>query len=362
MFNGDRLALARKRKGLTKTALATQAGITTRALNAFENNEYAPSGETEQKLAEVLGFPPAFFTRHTLDELSEKGVSFRSLKRMTAAQRNTALAAGSFAIEISRWLNQRFDLPTPDVPNLAGEAPADAAQILRQEWGLGQLSISNVIHLVESKGVRVFSLFENCEEVDAFSLWHSGQPYIFSNRIKTSAHRRFDIAHELGHLVLHRHGAPTGPLAEREADQFAASFLMPPDTVKAAVPYFVDVDVLIRLKAKWMVSVSALARRLKDTGMISEWTYRSLCIEISQKGFRKSEPNDYPHETSRIWEKVSSLLRSEGKGVIEIADQLDLPSDEVEKLLWGLTTLGLTSTTGPRVPTNPKGNLRLVEN
>src|SRR5690606_38595142 len=125
----------------------------------------------------------------------------------------------------------------------------------------------------ESKGVRVFSLYENAREVDAFSMWKGGTPFVFSNTIKTTAHRRFDAAHELGHLILHKHGAPNGPEAEHEADQFAAAFLMPADTVKAVSTRAETVSDLIRLKQKWMVSVSALARRLKDTGMASDWQY-----------------------------------------------------------------------------------------
>jgi Zn-dependent peptidase ImmA (M78 family)/DNA-binding XRE family transcriptional regulator len=361
MFSSERLALARRRRGFTKKHLAEEAGITVRALTAFEADEYPPADETILRLAAALRFPPAFFEGEALEEVDELGVSFRSMKRMTAGQKHSALAAGSFALEIDRWLGQRFKLPEPDLPDLRGEAPDAAARIVRMEWGVGSYSIKNMVHLLESRGVRVFSLYENAREVDAFSMWKDGTPFVFSNQLKTSAHRRFDAAHELGHLILHKHGAPNGPVAEREADAFAAAFLMPSDTVKAATSGLETVDDLIRLKHKWKVSVGALARRLRDTGMATEWNYRTLCIRISERGYRTSEPEDYPPERSMVWEKIMASLRATGSGPQEIASDLALPPDEVEKLVWGLVTIGLTSSGTVPFPSDRRGNLKLVE-
>src|SRR5205807_2630424 len=124
-------------------------------------------------------------------------------------------------------------------------------------WGLGQLAISHMVKLLETKGVRVFSLVENAKEVDAFSTWKGGTPYIFLNTYKSSSHNRYDAAHELGHLVLHKHGAVGGQVAEKEANLFAAAFLMPRSSVIAAAPRFATMPHLIQLKRKWLVSVSA---------------------------------------------------------------------------------------------------------
>lgn len=361
MFNADRLALARRRRGFTKTRLAEATGLTVRALTAFENDEYPPAEDTAERIANALRFPAAFFHLEAVDEVDEGTVSFRSLKRMTAAQKHSALAAGSMAFDINNWVDRRFRLPSADIPDLRGEEPAEAARIIRSEWGLGTYSIKNMVHLVESRGVRVFSLMEEAREVDAFSMWKGATPFIFSNQKKTAAHRRFDIAHELGHLVLHKHGAPSGPLAEREADAFAAALLMPADTVKAATTGLETLDDLIRLKTRWMVSVGALARRLRDVGRASDWHYRTLCIRISERGYRTSEPNDYQPEKSMIWEKIMTSLRESGSGVAQISSELALPSEEVEKLVWGLVTIGITTSTGPRLASTRRANLRLVE-
>jgi Zn-dependent peptidase ImmA (M78 family)/transcriptional regulator with XRE-family HTH domain len=361
MVNADRIALARRRRGFSKKNLADAANLTPRSVAAFEAGEYPPSEETLERIANALKFPIAFFIGEALEEIDADGVSFRSMKRMTAAQKHAALAAGAFALEINRWVIKKFKLPEPAVPNLSGESPEAAARIVRHEWGVGNYSIPNMVHLLESKGVRVFSLYENAREVDAFSMWKEGTPYIFSNRIKTAAHRRFDAAHELGHLVLHKHGAPNGPVAEREADAFAAAFLMPADTVKAAASGVETVTDLIRLKKNWMVSVSAMARRLRDIGMISDWHYRNLCIRISERGFRTSEPDDYQPEKSLIWEKILASLRASGGSAAQISDELAIPPEEVEKLIWGLVTIGLTAPSGPVYASTRKPSLRLVK-
>jgi Zn-dependent peptidase ImmA (M78 family)/DNA-binding XRE family transcriptional regulator len=361
MFNPTRLTLARKRRGLTKKELAGLVGITTRSLTAYEADEYPPADDTLEKLAHALEFPAAFFSGDNLDEPDESIVSFRSMKRMTAAQRHAALAAGAFAFALSEWVNKRFALPRNELPNLAGEKPEVAAEIIRQEWGIGQLSIAHMVRLLEAKGVRVYSLVENAREVDAFSLWRNDVPYIFLNSYKSSVHARYDAAHELGHLVLHRHGAAGGQNAEKEANSFAASFLMPHASVIATAPRFATLPHLIKLKKKWIVSVSALARRLYDLGLSSEWHYRTLCVQISEKGYRTKEPDDSPRETSRVWEKVLAALRHEGVTKDHIADELALPSAEIEKLVWGLVTIGLSNPEGPLFRSERRAELRLIK-
>src|SRR5262249_25369006 len=112
----------------------------------------------------------------------------------------------------------------------------------------------NMVHLLESKGVRVFSLAQECREVDAFSLWRGELPFVFLNTMKSGERGRMDAAHELGHLALHRHGGPGGRDAESEADRFASAFLMPEGSVLALGLRNPRVDQLIKLKKKWKVS------------------------------------------------------------------------------------------------------------
>ena len=143
-----------------------------------------------------------------------------------------------------------------------------------------------MIHLLEAKGVRVFSLVEETRSVDAFSVWRSNKPYVFLNTMKTAEHSRFDAAHELGHLILHKHGGPKGRTAEDEANRFASSFLMPSADVRARMPIVYGLDHIIREKVRWKVSAAALTYRLRQLRLTSEWENRQLCIQIARNGYR----------------------------------------------------------------------------
>ncbi|MDD5387765.1 MAG: XRE family transcriptional regulator [Gallionellaceae bacterium] len=354
-FNPSRLTLARSRRGLTKTKLAEMLGVEVRSITAYENDEFRPDPQRLLELAEKLHFPVQFFFGDDLEEISPDIVSFRSMSKMTAGQRDSALGAGTIALILNSWIEDRFSLPFADLPDLSQEgSPEAAADTLRRLWGLGELPIKNLIHLLEAKGIRVFSLSIDTAQLDAFSMWHSNTPFMFLNTRKTCEHSRFDAAHELGHLVLHRHAGAKGQEAEREANAFASSFLMPRSSVLAKAPHMATVEQLIRFKPYWTVSVAALAYRLHDVGLVSDWHYRTLCIELAKRGYRKKEPNEAPRETSQVLAKVFSALREEGVTKSDIASALHIHVGELDQLVFGLTLTGLCSSSSPHKQSESK--------
>src|ERR1700676_1899382 len=228
MFNPTRLSVARKRRGLTKSDLARKIGVDLSSVTAYESGEYPPRSDTTEQIARALEFPLEFFEGNDLDVPQSDTASFRALSKMTATQRDIALSQGAIAVELNQWLDDRFELPPPDLPDLSREtSPEAAAESLRRLWSIGELPVRNMIHLLEKYGVRIYSLAIDSREVDAFSWWKGPTPFVFLNNKKSSEPNRFDAPHELGHLVLHRHAAPQGREAEREADTFASAFLMP---------------------------------------------------------------------------------------------------------------------------------------
>lgn len=360
-FNPSRLTLARKRRGLTKARLAKAVGVEPRSITAYESGEFGPDEERLQKLASVLRFQVPFFQGDDLDEPSPDCASFRALTKMTASQRDIALGCGAVALMLNEWIESRFELPVADLPNLSGTEPEAAAYVLRQQWGLGELPIKNMVHLLEARGVRVFSLAIDATTVDAYSMWRGRTPFVFLNTNKSAEHSRFDAAHELGHLVLHRHGPPQGQVAEREANAFASAFLMPRSSVLAHVPKFATLDAIIDRKKIWSVSVAALNYRFHTLGVLSDWHYRSLCIEIAKRGFRTQEPLEMKRETSQVYAKVFSALREEGVSKRDIAQDLAVLPDDVEQLVFGLVITGISGSEKPPTSSRTKRpSLRLV--
>jgi Zn-dependent peptidase ImmA (M78 family)/DNA-binding XRE family transcriptional regulator len=368
VFSPSRLILARKRRGLTLTALSREAGVSIRSISDYENGHASPSVETVRTLAKSLAVLPGFFSLPPVDEIPVDAVSFRALSKMTRRQRDMSIACGSLGVEIGRWIRERYETPIAQLPTLAhfsgqGEdagAPAMAAEILRARWGLGTQPVGNLVHLLEAHGVMTFSLTGYAREVDAFSFYYEGNPYIFLNTVKSGERGRFDGAHELGHLILHcGEDAPRGPDAEREADAFAAAFLMPEADVRANFRYNPDLQEILDRKIRWQVAAMALTYRLRSIGLLSEWLHRTTCINLSRMGFRSGEPGGIPRESSQLLAKVFSDLRSSPTDLAELKDSVGVSLSDVSDLVFGLVP---TVQPGGALPTGPTTrNLRLVD-
>jgi Zn-dependent peptidase ImmA (M78 family) len=337
MFNIGRLELARQRRRYTAKSLAERANVAPVTLSRIVNRQQIADEATIEKLISALDFPRSFFFKDDVDSIDAQSASFRSLTAMTARERDAALSAGSLAYELADWVRTRFNLPAADILDLGHERdPSSAARMLRQYWSIGEKPIGNMIRLLEAKGVRVFSLAENTRNVDAFSCWRNDEPYIFLNTFKSTERSRFDAAHELGHLILHKHGGPKhGRSAELEAHAFAASFLMPRDDVLARIPFVTSLKQVVKEKKRWGVSVAALAHRLHRLGCITDWQYRTFCIQINRT-YGTNEPDALAPERSSVWQMVLTELWKEGVARHHIAAEMSIPDEEMENLLFGL--------------------------
>jgi Zn-dependent peptidase ImmA (M78 family)/transcriptional regulator with XRE-family HTH domain len=339
MFEETRLKLARARRGLTAKALAERAEVSVDTIKRLEKGQNDPEPQTVEKLARALGYPEAFFFGSKVDAVDAGAVSFRSFSKMTAKERDASLGAGSVGLMLSGWVEERFGLPEPQLIDLSYESdPEVAAAHMRQYWSLGQQPVTDLLALLEAKGIRLFSLTENTASVNAFSFWRGGKPFMFLNNFKTAESSRFDAAHELAHLVMHMHGDPKkGRNVEREANAFASAFLMPAEDVKARIPRRITTDIVIRAKARWRVSAMAMAYRLHQLNRLSEWQYKSICIDLTKRGYRTGEPSGICREKSKVWRQVLTMLWKERVTKADIANELGLPVDEVEGLIWSLT-------------------------
>jgi Zn-dependent peptidase ImmA (M78 family)/DNA-binding XRE family transcriptional regulator len=336
LFEPTRLTVARQRNRMTKAKLAEGIGVSLRMISLYESGRKSPSHETLARIATVLGFPVEFFGREAPDLFSAEAASFRSLAKRTGRERDAALAAGVLADDLSSWIASQYGLPVPKVPDLRGIDPETAASLLRREWGLEGKPIANTIRRLEYLGVRVFSLSESGTAIDAFSLWRDDIPFVFLNTQKTTEHSRHDAMHELGHLVLHKHGAPQGQRAEREADAFASAILLPKEHIISESVEYPTLDDLIPKKRRWKVSLASYVYRLHRLNKITDWHYHLLFKEMTQRGYRVGEPDGLPREGSQVLEKVFAHLRKKGISKRNVADKLCIPFAELEKLIFGL--------------------------
>lgn len=348
-FNPSRLTLARKRRGMAKLALAGLIGVDRKTIHSYEVGITVPEENVLSRIIDALDFPREFFFGEDIEEPSILSGSFRSMSKMSASVRDMATSQARFGLHLSAWIKQKFEIPSVQIPDVSLTSdPEAAAEFVRRSWSLGTLSIRNMIHLLESKGVRVFSLALDAREVDAYSMWTDEIPYVFLNNKKSAEHSRFDAAHELGHLVLHKHGSPRGIEAEKQANTFASAFLMPRSIVFAHAPRFPTYNTLVSLKTTWGTSVAAVAYRLHELGLMTDWQYRGICIEIAKRG-RDKEPNPAPRETSMVLPKIFASLYEDGITRSRVAQELAIPISELEQLLFGLTMTGIVGG-GKRTP------------
>jgi len=155
-LNPSRLEFARTRRGWTKARLANELGVQVRSVQGYESGEYAPEPERLSQISSLLQFPENFFVGDDLPLIEEHAASFRSMSKMSATLKRTALGFGTTAFLLNDWIEERFRVPEADLPDLSDLSPEDAAATLRRIWGLGEAPIGNLIHLLELKGVRVY--------------------------------------------------------------------------------------------------------------------------------------------------------------------------------------------------------------
>jgi Zn-dependent peptidase ImmA (M78 family)/DNA-binding XRE family transcriptional regulator len=361
VFYPDRLTWMRRKRGMTKTSLANEIGVDLRSMSAYEAAEFEPLGENLKRLCSVLNVTDDFFAKGPFEGPETSQVSFRSLSKLSASKRDQALGSAAIAFALCNWLEARFDLPTVSIPDLREDQdPEQAAMSLRYMWGLGEKPVSNMTHLLESKGVRVFSLALDMVEVDAFCTWNDDVPYVFLNTKKSNARRRFDAAHELGHLVMHRHGEYDGRTTEKEADEFASAFLMPRNGFAPTAPRLPDLRNIIPSKSQWGVSVAAYVVRLRKLDLITEWHYRTLFKQLSQRGYRKKEPFDHRPELSRLAELILMDLRSEGIGYKDVADIIGVSKEDISDLLFNIAIFNVGDGNSSSSGGGSKDHIRLA--
>jgi len=290
-FNPEMLTLARMSRGVTQTELATSVETTQGRLSKIEHGFFVPDDQLIHRLSMALKYPREFFFQpgyiNTLPSWfhrKRKHLSQTTLDRIHAeiAIRILNIVKLLMATEIKAV----HPVPQFDLDNFEGNVE-DIARAVRAQWTLKRGPIDNLVGTLEKAGVLVIPCDFGATEVDAVGMRLQGlPPMVFMNATAPTDRVRFTVAHELGHLVMH--SFPTENM-EREADRFAAEFLMPEHEIR---PQLIDVslNILAVLKRVWRVSMAALLKRARDLRAITEKRATALWKQISALGYRKREP------------------------------------------------------------------------
>jgi Zn-dependent peptidase ImmA (M78 family)/transcriptional regulator with XRE-family HTH domain len=328
-----RLTEARLAKHMSRAELARELDVTGQAVGYYETGERRPDMSTLLRISEILKQPVSFFLKPTsVSQTGEIGTRFfRSVGPKTQKTNNALQVKTKWLWEIVDFISREIRLPAVDLPQFEARTGSseysladieDIARETRRQFGFGDGPISNMVATLETRGVVVTRFEIEDGAIDAFSCWVGGRPYVMLGSDKRSSCRsRFDAAHELGHLVLHRDitqedisDKKTLARIEREANWFAGSFLLPREKLLQEF-YSTRMSHLEGLKARWRVSMQAIAHRAKDVGAIDEYQYILFRKQISHNKWLSVEPldRDIPLEQPAFLLKCWKLLVERGK-------------------------------------------------
>lgn len=367
----QRIRQARLIRGLTIQELANKLSVTRQAVSQYELGQTAPSAAVLGEMVRILNFPLSFFYKPIESDnlFNSDNAFFRSYATANKKEKEQQIQRANLLVEIYKYLSEFIEFPKVnlanlssfDIENLNDDLIEKIAIYVRKSWKLGLGPISNVTLLVEKNGFIVTRNETNYQEIDAFSyLLPEGRPIIFLSADKKSAARtRLDIAHELGHILLHQ-GIEKGLINDKkifdkiedEAYRFAVAFLLPEESFLEDV-ISTSLDHFIFLKERWKVSISMMIRRCKDLGVLSDSQYTYLMKQISRRKWRKKEPLDdvlEPENPVLLRRAIEKLFEEEILTCDQLVEDLKMPIEEIESL----TNLepGTLSRRGQVIPIN----------
>ena len=370
-FRGERLQSARLYRGLTLTELSRQTGINKQSLSQYENNKKGsnPSYERVLEMARALRFPRDYFLEmdgcHTMTEVTY----FRSLASSTKMSRTSQSIKLEYVAKIYEILSQYLEFPQLDIPTVNftanddefDDAAEDAmlqeiesiANMLRIRWGLGEDPISDLQGVMEQHGIIVTAFDVEDTKIDAFSqrtILDNSEIFFVavSEGTLSEVRTRFDMAHELGHILLHPWSESLDLIEkdefkrrEQQANMFASALLMPRDRfTKDVSAYPTDLDYYLFLKKRWGCSVQAMVMRSHRLKLITDNQYQYMMRQVSKRGWKKWEPDDVLYSISEnLFQSAINLLINEGgitaQDIMKTFSKygVTMYPEEIEKLL-----------------------------
>lgn len=308
------LRLARQRLGYTQKHAAEQLGIVQPLLSRFENGVSDPDEAFLTKASGVYRVPIEFFA--SLDPVYGPPVSVHPMTRAKSDVTSRELEMITAELNVRLMHLRRFlesvdfapkaTIPSFDVEQYGG--PERIASTLRAHWSMPPGPVKNLTQWVERAGVVVGLSKFGGASVSGVTFKVGGlPPLILLNSLHPADRMRFTLAHELGHLVMHRF--PTIEM-EDEANSFASYFLMPTADIK---PLFfgrkITLELLAALKVEWKVAMQALLMRASSLKLLTPNQNRYLWQQISARGWRLREPAelDFSCEEPQV---IKSVLKT----------------------------------------------------
>lgn len=328
------IQLVRVARGLTQTDLAKKAGLSQGVVSKAEAGTVELDADRLSAIATQLAVPVerltsseptggvlsacAFHRKRNSLPVSDAN-RIRANLDLRRMQVEALVPMSEFGVTIERTPPSDDDWDNPETIALG----------VRDAMSLGDGPIPDLVAAVEATGAVVIVADLGAARIDAIGSWPSGHRPVFMLNSRTSAdRRRFTLAHELGHAVMHQ--LPTED-QESEADRFASELLMPSNSIRDELTGL-DLPKLVALKPRWGVSMAALIRKARDVGSITDHDYKQLNIALSTAGYRTNEPVPLDDELPRLVDNAVRHRLADGEHLAGLAAKALMTTDEFKAI------------------------------
>ena len=338
----ERLNQARQAQGLSLRALAEKVGVSAMMLSKYERAASVPSSDVLLALSDALGVRTEYFFRTLTIDLER--VEHRNKHRWKLPKQAEAKVLADVRDQLEQWAELDKVTPAPwsvsfSLPNnLPGQlesldAIEDIAIAVRKHWNLGFNPITDLIDVLETRGIKVFTTRFDDLRFEGMSARAGEHHVVVVGRQWPGDRQRFTLAHELGHLVLDERLLDDLD-KEKAADRFAGAFLVPAPTVKAALSArrrALEVYELYLLKQEFGLSIGGWSYRALDVGVISKAAHKEFWRHLVHKGWNETEPGEpCPPEKPRLFEQT--VYRALGEDLLSESKAATLLSISVSRL------------------------------
>lgn len=350
-FQAERLAQVLAARRLSQTQLATMVGVSPATISKWKSGQQAPERDALERLATVVNVTPEWFTRPVSNTLSKP--LFRSNASALATARAMLEKRMEWANDLICTLEEYVDFPELNIPErnftnidqISDSDIEEAAIECRKIWNLGSKMIPDLALAAESNGIILIREETGVAQIEGLSAWNkkTNRPIILLAADKGNAFRsRFDLAHEIGHLILHKNTKDElkperYKLKESQAHKFAGALLLPAESFANEIRLPPTLDSLLLIKQRFIISVAATIMRGNALGFISDEEKQNLYKRLSSRWGVKAEPGDDIRvpEQPRLLKRTLELLVSAGIVTLSgLSNFIGLSNTDIEMLTY----------------------------
>jgi Zn-dependent peptidase ImmA (M78 family)/DNA-binding XRE family transcriptional regulator len=346
-FNHFLLVIARESRGKSQIELAKELNLDQGHLSRIEQGIITnPSQEIIANISKKLNYPITFFYQSdTKTPIND----FFYRKRITlpAKEKNKLEAQIEIIRLVFDKLSNSIDLPSLKLPNLSVNAnfrSTDIALTTREFFGIKRGPVKNLISLLERHGITVIYLNVDSQKFDGVTVYtNKNHPLIILNKNMPNDRKRFSLAHELGHQIMHLPFRYDFEIYERiksnpdsfedEADIFASEFLIPTAECRNDLVNL-TYGKLSNLKLYWNISKRAIVYKAKFINAITDDRYKSLMVELSRRGERVRESFDVEIDEPKVFNEVFKVhIEKLGYSIDELSRLVHLNRDDFKNYI-----------------------------